>query len=85
MANFKSIFKTEITESVYVETFALKKKDFIHLDIMPPVSGHGYMIICSEPKLLHGSIILLNDNEEKAKLSHDSAVILVKKALKALT
>lgn len=52
---------------------------------MPPVSGHGYMIICSEPKLLHGSIILLNDNEEKAKLSHDSAVILVKKALKALT
>ncbi len=80
MADFKSIFKTDITDSLFVETFALKRSDFTKMDIMPPKHGKGFLVVCSDSKLFN-SLVLLDDSEEKAKQSHDCTVAMVKKSL----
>ncbi len=81
MTNFKSLFKTEITDSVVVETFSLKKSDFPKFDLLPPKTGKGFLITCSDTKLFN-SLILMDESEDNAKHSHDSTVAMVKKNLK---
>lgn len=81
MENFKLIFKTDVTEGISVQTYWLKKSDFSKFDIVPPKCGGGYLITCSDTKLFN-SLFLMDDSEEKAKSSHDSTVLMVKKNVK---
>ena len=81
MANFKTFLKTQINESVIVETFHLKKSDFAKLDVSSPKAGTGFLTTCSDPKLFH-QLILMDDSEKKAKEIHESTVVMVQKSIK---